>query len=325
MDLSNFAGKAIFITGSTGFLGKYLVETFLSGADDIRVIAHGRSREKMEACFRFCGNRACLDFVVGDIREPIDYEGAVDYVIHGASLTASVDFIQKPLDTIETALDGTRRVLEFAQEKKVEKMIYLSSMEIYGSKNFSNSPVGEEDYGYLDLLDVRNSYPESKRMCETLCHCYYKERNVPVVMARLTQIFGGKLEATDQRMFAQFLRNGACGRDIVLKTQGETVRGYCHVEDAFSGLCLLCLAGAEGQAYTVCHPEMNVSVRALAEEIGAFYGVAVRIEEESTQGLGYLPPFRLVLSAEKLMALGWEPKMTLKKALEREGRATSKC
>ncbi len=315
--LSNFSEKTILITGSTGFIGRYLVETLhqfhVAQKGTVKVIAHGRSLEKLRGIFSEIKGESdgFLEFLVGDVTKPLEYEGKVDYIVHAASLTASEDFIKKPLETISTALDGTRQLLEFAEAKKVKKMVYLSSMEVYGLRNYDAEPVSEENYGYMDLLDVRNSYPQSKRMCETLCHCYQAEKGVSVVSARLTQVFGGEIEANDQRMFAQFMRSARNGEEILLKTAGTTVRGYCHIEDAAEGIFCLLLRGEDGQAYNICHPELTMSVREIAEKIADFYGTSVRIEEKNSENLGYLPPFRLVLSVDRMKKIGWTPKLDL--------------
>ncbi len=301
---------SVLVTGATGYIGKAVVEALCR--KNIRVIALVRSLEKGKSL------PSSVILLEGDVRNPISYEGAVDYIIHGASVTSSQDFIQKPVDTISVSLEGTKNILDFALEKRVKKMVFLSTMEVYGVKNYENEPVTEEDYGYLDILDPRNSYPQAKRMCETLCSAYHKEKNLPVVMARLTQVFGGATAEQDTRMFAQFLRIAQRKENIILQSQGTTVRGYCHLEDAVSGLLLLLEKGVSGEAYNVCHPDMNRSVKEIAEEIAGFYGVSVEIQEQ--ENTAYLPPFRMVLSCEKLRGLGWEPSITLRKAMEKSNR-----
>ena len=61
--------------------------------------------------------------------------------------------------------------------------------------------LSEEDFGYMDPVKVRSSYPESKRMCECLCRSYAEEYHVPFKIARLTQTFGAGVERNDRRVF----------------------------------------------------------------------------------------------------------------------------
>ncbi|WP_153047011.1 NAD-dependent epimerase/dehydratase family protein, partial [Streptococcus suis] len=91
----------------------------------------------------------------------------IDFIIHGASVTASRDFVEKPVDTIFTALNGTKNILELAKVKKVKKVVYLSSLEVYGINELKES-ISEDDYGYIDFTQVRSSYSEGKRMAECL-------------------------------------------------------------------------------------------------------------------------------------------------------------
>lgn len=312
MNLKELKNATVFLTGGTGFIGSALLRAMV--AENIFVIALTRDVKRATSICR----SPLVTWVSGDVTKPIFYEGSVDYIIHGASVTASKDFVSKPLHTITVAIDGTKNVLDFAVEKKVKKVVYLSSMEIYGVGQYGADPVEEENYGYLDLLDPRNSYPQSKRMCETICISYKIEQNVPVVIARLTQVFGGETKGNDQRMFAQFLRTASQGKKIILKTQGTTVRGYCHIEDTISALTYLLLLGQDGQAYNVCNPDLTMSVRDLAEKIASFYGTTVHLEENDQNTTGYLPPFRMVLSVEKLKQLGWQPKLDLNSALAQE-------
>ena len=92
-----------------------------------------------------------------DIQSPVRIDGPVDYVILGAGMTASKDFVDQPVETIMTALQGTNNLLEFAREKLVKSMVYLSSMEVYGVVEDANYIVREKDYGYIDPLQVRSS------------------------------------------------------------------------------------------------------------------------------------------------------------------------
>lgn len=86
---------------------------------------------------------------MGDVNQLIVYEKPIDFVIHGASMTNSLDFVKIPVDTIMTAFQGTRNILDFALEKKVESFVYLSSLEVYGTFD-GRKDVDEDDFGALD-------------------------------------------------------------------------------------------------------------------------------------------------------------------------------
>ena len=229
-------GSTVFVTGATGLLGSQVIFALLGmnavqGAG-IRVVGMARSRDKVKKVFGEVEQDEALSFYFGEIEEPVLYEGGVDFVVHGASPTSSKFFVTNPVETILAAIRGTRHMLEFARDKGVRGMVYLSSLEVYGTPEEGREWIKEEDYGYLDPLSVRSSYSEGKRMVECLCVSFAKEYGVPVRMARLSQTFGAGVDYADGRVFAEFARCAVEGRDIVLHTQGNTVRSYCYAKDA---------------------------------------------------------------------------------------------
>ena len=155
-------GSTVFVTGATGLLGSQVIFALLGmnavqGAG-IRVVGMARSRDKVKKVFGEVEQDEALSFYFGEIEEPVLYEGGVDFVVHGASPTSSKFFVTNPVETILAAIRGTRHMLEFARDKGVRGMVYLSSLEVYGTPEEGREWIKEEDYGYLDPLSVRSSY-----------------------------------------------------------------------------------------------------------------------------------------------------------------------
>lgn len=309
-DMSVFDGKTILVTGATGLIGKLCVKSLLNSGYNTQVIALVRDEEKAKNIF---GESKRLTYLVQDINQRINTTRRVDYIIHAASTTSSKDFVEKPVETIYTAINGSRNVLEFAKNKRLEGMVYLSSLEIYGVNKKEN--IKEEDYGYIDILNPRSSYSESKKMVETMCISYGTEYGVPVKIARLAQTFGAGVSISDNRVFAQFAKAIINKENIILHTKGETKRNYCYTTDAVRGIFTILTKGENNNAYNVANENSYCSISEMAHLLEDEYTkVEYKIDEVNR---GYNPTVKIALNTEKLNALGWEAKVNLKEMFER--------
>ena len=170
-------------------------------------------------------------------------------------------------------------------------------------------------------MSVRSSYSESKRMVENICASYASEYKIPIKVVRLCQTFGAGVEYNDSRVFAQFARSVIEGKDIILKTKGETVRNYCYTTDAVSGILMVLSKGNVGEAYNVANMDTTISIADMAELVCSLYsesGSKVIFDiAEDVEKLGYNPMVKLQLDSTKTVALGWHSKVDLKDMFKR--------
>lgn len=323
-------GKTVFVTGATGLIGSQFCKALLKCNDlfgaDITVVAYVRNLQKANDVFAGYTNEK-LGFVKGDLASVPTYNKPVDYVVHGASVTSSKDFVNKPVETIRTALGGTLRILEFAKEKQVKNFCYLSSLEVYGTPDGSKETITESDYGFIEPLSVRSSYSEGKRMVENLCVSFASEYGIPVSIARLSQTFGAGVEYNDGRVFAEFARCSIEDKDIVLHTDGSTVRSYCYTADALSAIATILVKGENGQAYNVTNMDTACSIKEMAELVAGLTGtIEVKIEiPEDLSSFGYNPQMVIRLDTAKLEALGWKPTVSLEDMFRRTIESMKGC
>ena len=261
-----------------------------------------------------------LQFIEGDLEAIPNINEKIDYIIHGGGPTASRFFVENPVETIRIALSGTIEILEMGRKNHAEGMVYLSSMEVYGT-NTEGQKITECSPAFLDTMVARSSYPESKRVCETLCASYYSEYKVPVNVIRLTQTFGPGVTADDQRVFAQFMRSGISGDDIILLTEGKTHRSYLYLADAVTAILTILLYDSYGEAYNAANEETYCSVKEMAELVAEELGrgqVQVRVQPAGDEQMkAYLPTAYTDLETGKLKKTGWYCRMGLKEMLYR--------
>lgn len=308
--MKELKGSSILVTGGTGLIGSTLVMGLLE-AKNIDVYVLVRSIEKAHYVFCDYLENQNLHFLIQDISQPIPFDLSVDYIIHTASPTSSKYFVDHPVETIHTSIQGTDNVLKFAKEHSIKSLVYLSSLEVYGVTDPMLDSVKELDYGYLDPFKVRSSYSEGKRMVECLCASYYSEYSVPIRVARLAQTFGPGVSYEDGRVFADFARSCIEKRDIVLHTEGKTVRNYCYTKDAAIAILYILAYGQNGEAYNVANPDTAISIYDMACLLHHLYPdsqVKVMIDGKER---GYNPDVIIRLNVDKLSSLGYCPSTSL--------------
>lgn len=309
--LMQMNNKTVFVTGATGLVGRNvikIIEEYNRKLNkNIKILAGVRDEVKAKSIF---GDNKDIILYVGDITKKIETNEKIDYIIHTACPTSSKYFIEKPVETIETIVQGTKNVLELAVEKRPASVVYVSSMEIYGSDFDEQISVKETEYGKINTLDVRSSYSEGKRLAETLCIAYQKEYGVSVKIARLTLCFGYGVGKSDNRVFAQFARSILNNKDIVLHTSGESTRNVCDISDATSALFYILIRGNDGEAYNIANNKINISIKDMAKFVAKEFGnsdIQVKVNLDEKNSLGYNQIQKINLNTDKISALGWKP------------------
>ena len=323
--IEKLKGKTLFVTGATGLIGHTLVSSLIRANEvkntHIKILALVRNIERARERFKNVSKRGCdaeclgLHFVEGSVEEFCldnvkekfrysDYNNKIDYIVHGASNTSSMGFIRNPVETIETAVIGTRNMLEVAKYCHVEGFVYLSSMEVYGHPAKGHK-VTESEMGGLSSLDVRNSYPISKQLCEAMCIAYYKEYGLSAKIIRLAQTFGPDVSSSDGRIFAYLFKCVNEKKNIVLKTKGESERSYLTSANAATAVLAVLLNGENGTAYNAAQEESYCSISKMAEKIAEQYRLKVVYEIEDEEKNGFPQVIYMDMDTSRLRSLGW--------------------
>lgn len=306
----------ILITGATGLIGSTLVEVLMSNPNkDYCVYVSSRNVEKTRK--RFVDYTSENFYIVEyDVMNPLECEVQFDYIIHAASYASPNFFSKNPVEIIKSNIYGVSNLMEYGLKHGMKRFLYVSSGEVYGE---GDGRIFSEEYsGYVDCMKPRSCYPCSKRASETLCVSYADEYGADVVVARPCHIYGPNFTETDNRVYAQFIRNILHGEDIVMKSSGGQLRSWCYSVDCVSALLFILLKGESKEAYNIADPGSVITIRQLAEMLARIGNRKVVMDNPSdTEKKGYTPVSKAVFSIHKLEGLGWKVSGSLETKLRK--------
>ncbi len=299
-------GCNILITGATGLIGSCLVDVLMAREDaTFHVYAAGRSELRAQSRFAAYLPTPRFHFFLYDVTEPVDSDVSFHFIVHAASGAAPQAFAHTPVEVMKSNILGTLNLLNYGLAHDLRRLLYVSSGEVYGQ--CSTPEISECDSGYVDPTKPRSCYPSSKRAAEALCASFADEYGADVVIARPAHIYGPHFTESDNRVYAQFIRNVLHGEDIVMKSDGSQLRSWCYVVDCATAMLHVLLKGAKGEAYNISDNSSALSIKQLAEMVAKIGGRNVVMDvPKGDEKKGYNPVTRSVFLTDKLEALGWK-------------------
>jgi nucleoside-diphosphate-sugar epimerase len=306
-------GRSILISGATGMIGSFLIDVLMEKKLDLTVYALGRNEEKAKARFIRWWDDPHFVFVPCDINKGVTVNAeTVDYVFHAASNTHPVAYATDPIGTITTNIIGTDNLLSFAADHGTRRVLFASSVEVYGENRGDREYFTEDYCGYINCNTLRAGYPESKRAGEALCQAYIRQKGLDVVIPRLARTYGPTMLMSDTKALSQFIKNSLAGENIVLKSAGTQFFSYSYVADAVSGILYCLCKGVCGEAYNIADTASDITLRDLAAAIAAEAGTQVVFEiPDAVESAGYSKATKAVLDSTKLQTLGWKAKWNI--------------
>lgn len=312
--------KTVLITGATGLIGSYLVYTLIKLNDEqnfnIKILALSQNRERMEIQFSALKSREDLVLLDADITKHFDYPSKIHYIIHAASKTNPKTMVDNPVGTITINTVGTLNLLEYAR-KNDSVFLYLSSREIYGDTPSGKDTVDETDCGIIDHTNIRACYPESKRLSETLCIAYSHQYKVVTKIARLSHSYGPDWHFGRGRVWGEFILNEIQGKNIILKSTGQSELAFTYISDAVAGLFFI-LLNSDDTIYNISDKNGVVKVYELAEIVSKLHPEKkITLIFDKDNNAWYSTTKTAILDATKIENLGWKPKVSLPEGLRR--------
>lgn len=265
-------GKRIFLSGGTGFFGKWLLESFVLinrqyglGA---KLAVLSRNPEKFLSEYPKIRAFQEISFIQGDIRNFTYPAGHFDYVIHAAT-TSSVPIPDEEMKSV--ILDGTRRILDFTAISGAKKMLFISSGAVYGTQPPELEHITEDFMNSPGFEEPESAYGRGKLHSERLCLEYAAMDRFGITIARCFAFVGPYLPLNAHFAVGNFILDCLEKRPIIIKGDGTPFRSYMYAADLAVWLWTILANGLSGRAYNV-GSDKAVSIAELAAEINQRYG-----------------------------------------------------
>jgi len=308
------------ITGGAGFIGSHLAESLLDRGEHVVLldnlstgsvenIRHLKSSDRMQYHLDNIENRQLLAELVDD----------ADIVVHLAAAVGVKLIVESPVKTIETNVNGTQMILEAACKKK-KLVLTASTSEVYG-KN-TNVPFHEDaDLVLGPTTKGRWSYAASKALDEFLALSYWKEKKLPVIVARLFNTVGPRQTGRYGMVLPNFVKSALDNTTISIYGSGQQSRCFCDVRDTVEGLIrLMDTDRSIGEVINLGNTE-EITIEALAQRVKERTGSSSPIEYvpyDQAYEPGFEDMMRRVPSVEKLHALtGFRARTPLNEIIDR--------
>ena len=269
-DWEHLRGARILITGGTGFIGIWLISSILA-ADashrlDLRISVLTRSQARFRERVPELADHPHLAVIEGDVRDSVMGCADTTHVIHAAAEASAQLNAERPLEMIDTIVQGTRRMLEFACACSVRRFLFVSSGAVYGRQPPGLSHITEDFRGGPDPLDAMAAYAEAKRLAEQMCAAVARTRSLPVLIARCWAFVGPWLPLDTHFAAGNLIRDGLQGGPLVIRGDGTTERSYLYAADLAAWLCRILLRATPVRPYNVGSGR-GLSIAALAEVV----------------------------------------------------------
>jgi len=319
------AGSRFLVTGGTGFIGSALTRGLLRAGAFVRSFDND-SRGSHHRLSDIAGEeRARLELVSGDIRDPravADAVKGVDSVAHLAYVNGTEFFYSRPELVLEVAVKGMMNVLDGCLAHGVRDLILASSSEVYQTP----PSVPTDERAPLSVPDVQNprySYGGGKIICELLALNYGRRLFDRVVIFRPHNCYGPDMG--EEHVIPQLVRrlnerialqeSAQAGGAITLPIQGtgEETRAFVYVDDLVDAVLRLIEKGEHLGIYHV-GTDIEVTIKDLVQTLGRLLGRQVEIETGPLQPGGTL---RRCPDIGKLRSLGYSPRVPLDEGLRR--------
>jgi dTDP-glucose 4,6-dehydratase len=266
-----WTGGRLFITGGTGFVGIWLLQTFIWAAQRLalkaKAIVLTRNPEAFLSKEPRVARSPWIELLKGSVEE-FSAPGDFDLIIHAATERSFDPTPDEPSGTFLRDIEGTRNVLEFAARARASRFLFTSSGAVYGKQPHDLMLVPEDYSGAPSTVDPQSTYGQAKRASEFLCTMYARQFGFKALIARLFAFSGPYLPTDLNFAVGNFVRDVLHDGPIRIEGDGTPYRSYLYAADLAIWLWTILFKGESARPYNV-GSEQAVSIAELAHAVAA--------------------------------------------------------
>jgi UDP-glucuronate decarboxylase len=300
--------RRVLVTGGAGFLGSHLCEKLVGqGCHVICLDNFFTGTHKNVESLRDHKN---FEILRHDITHPLFIE--VDEIYNLACPASPIHYQRDPVQTTKTSVIGSINMLGLAKRLGA-RILQASTSEVYGDPSVHPQP--ESYWGNVNPIGPRSCYDEGKRCAETIFFDYRRQHGIPIKVVRIFNTYGPRMHPNDGRVVSSFIMQALLGRDITVFGEGLQTRSFCYVDDMIEAFVRMMNTDENVTGPINVGNQGEFTMVELAKEIISIIGSKSKIVNRP------LPPDdpkqRKPDITEAKNTLGWEPKVPLRKGLEK--------
>lgn len=299
------------ISGAAGFIGSHICDRLIEAGHEVLALDNLITGHRQNVIhlltnpeFKFVEADVCLplhDSVVGT--------APIDRVFHLASLASPVDYLNHPIETLESGSTATRNMLDLARRHDA-RFLLTSTSECYGDP--LEHPQKETYWGNVNPVGLRSCYDESKRYAEAFTMAYHRTYGVKTNIARIFNTYGPRMALNDGRVVPAFIDQALRGAPLTVFGDGSQTRSFCYVSDLVEGLLRLSESD-EPYPVNLGNPR-EMTILEFANTIRARFGEHLGLDRRPLPSDD--PKVRRPDITKARTILNWEPKIDLEEGLK---------
>ncbi len=319
-DLNRLQGKRVLITGGTGFIGTWLLETISwlnrDCTQPCKVYVPTRNPEAFARKAPHLAANSEIVLLPGNIADFQYPDDECNFIIHAAAPGEPRALNHDSLGVAETIVRGTRRVLELATQKNIEGFLFVSSGAVYGVQPPDLERIPEDYLGAPDVTNIRSAYGEAKRYAEMLCTLYHQRHGLPIHIARPFTFVGPYQDLNAGFAITDFIRDGLQGRPLTIQGDGTTVRSYLYTADLAIWLWTIFFKGESCRAYNIGSEE-DITIAELANTVAQSFQKPIEVTIAKSPAPNRTPERYVPSTKRAQVDLGLRQLVNIREAIER--------